>query len=252
MKKMFLFILLISSAVAAFAEDWAKNDVIKFTPASVSNFDRIKDYENIEVLPDRIVATGSTNAWLETYPIDVGDNYILTSAFISLENTNTTGHSFAVLKVRNSGNNSLIQQKTFTRSGKIDLLNVFNKNVTVILELFGPGISVLSYGLTRKPEVVMTSNDLIITPPVLFYGEQILKVSFSLRYPAFLDAILFDRNGKIVDIIAKNSFFPEGDNSLYWEPGARNVSGKHQLYFKVRSTDGKELEILKDFIFVNK
>lgn len=255
MKKTFLFILLAFPA-AVFPGDWANNDVIKFTPAGVQNFDRIRDYENILVLTDRIAAAAPTNAWLESYPIDVGSNYILSSAFINLENANSSSsapaQSYAVLKVKNSGNNALIQQKTFTRSGKIDLLNVFNKDVTVMVEIVGQGISVLSYGLTRKPEVVMTDRDLVITPPVLFFSEQILRVSFSLRYPALLDVILFDRHGKIVDVIAKNAFFSEGDNSLYWEPGAKNVSGKHQIYFKVRSTDGKELEIVKDFIFVNK
>lgn len=252
MKKMFLFILALFTVTAAFAEDWAKNDVIKFTPGNVRNYEKIKDYENILVLSDRIIASAPANAWLESYPIDVESNFILSSAFINLENTNTTGNSFAVLKVRNSGNNALIQQKAFSRSGKIDLLNVFNKTVTVTIELSGPGISILSYGLTRKPEVVMTQSDLTITPPVLFYSEQILRIAFSLRYPALLDVILFDKHGKIVDVIAKNSFFSEGENSLYWEPGERNVSGKHQIYFKVRSTDGKDLELLKDFIFVNK
>lgn len=254
MKKTLLLVLagLVGFSVQAAAEDWSRNNVIKFTPELLKKFDRIRDYENVAVTEGGIFAVSPTNAWLQSYPIEIGADSVLASAFINLEVTNPSSKSYAVLKVRNAGNDSLIQKKTFYRSGKIDLQNIFRKTVTVGVELYGTDVRLLSFGLTRKPEVIITAdtNDLLITPPVLFYNEKILRIDFSLRYPAVLDVILFDRNGKIVDSIARKSYFSEGTNTLFWYPGKNSATGRHQVYFKVVAIDGKEVELIKDFIFV--
>lgn len=250
---LFFMIVFSPEAAAAAADEWSLNNVIKYNPENSSNYAKMIDYENISILASGIRATDSAaGAWFQSYPVDVGSDYILSGAFINLYATDT--NSYAVLSVRDSENDALIQSRTFRQSGQIDLVNMFVKNVYLHAEIRGGGIQVLSYGLTRKPEIIITPDDLTIKPALLFYEENVLRMDFTLRYPAFIDVILFDKYGTIIDTIVRKEFFSEGDNFLYWEPSPAShrklVSGTHHIYFKVLSTDGKQVELIQDFIFV--
>ncbi len=239
---------------AALAGEWSRNDVLKYAAGRAEGYSRMLDHENVTVGEFDLRASVATNAWIITRPVFVGENHILAGAFLNLDDAVTDPSSFAVLSVRDSTSDRVIREQIFTNSGRMGLENVFQKNVYLRLELFGTNVSVLSYGLVRQPEVIMTEDDLRISPAVLFDRENILRIHFTLRHPAVLDVILFDRSGRIVETLVKEDFFPEGDNFLYWEPpavGARHLaSGSHLIYFRARSTDGKTVELTRRFIFV--
>jgi hypothetical protein len=235
-----------------YSAPWSLNNVMKFTPDVLKGYNKIIDFENFEIRTNYIEPSAESNCWLQSYNIEVGDDYVVSSAFINFDKTDS--NSWVDLKIKDSGNDSIISEKRFSDAGKIDLINVFNKNIYLYLETSGSDIRIYSYGITRKPEVVMTSNDLIILPSVLFYEETSLKIDFTLRFPAFLDIIIFDKFGRITDYVSENEFFKEGNNSRFWEPTGSHskelVSGTHFIYFKVKSTDGKIVEITQKFIFV--
>ena len=67
------------------------------------------------------------------------------------------------------------------------------------------------YCLTDWPkasELVITSNDIIVLPELLFFGESGLNIDFFLHFPALLDIIIFfNPDGNIIDYITKSRFF---------------------------------------------
>ncbi len=247
-----LIILSIIPRINQYGIQWSRNNVLKFTPVSISNFENIHDYENIDIGHDFIQPSLDTNSWIQTCRQNIGDDFVLTSSFINFTTESTD--SFLTLKLINSANDDVISEKKLNQSGKIDLVNVFNKNIYLQIENKGKDIKIYSFGLVRRRELVATSNDIFISPPILFFEEENLKIDFSIRFPANLDVIIFDKNGKIIDYIAKNELFSEGSNILLWDPSVSKstslISSKYLIYFKIKTTDGKETGIVKDFIFV--
>ena len=215
-----VFFLLL--AVPLFGLQWSRNNVLEFTAANLTNFANIADYNAIDIMPEYLAAAADTNSWLMTYAIDAGDNYVFSEAFIDFESDSSNGSM--VIRLRNYDDDALLMEESFTRSGKMDLSTIFNKKVYLNVEAIGGNIRILSYGLARKPEVVITSNDIIVLPELLFFGESGLNIDFFLHFPALLDIILFDPDGNIIDYITKSRFFHEGQNTFNWDiSGSRSA-----------------------------
>ncbi len=250
MKKIIVVLVLIFNNM--FCLQWSRNNVIKFTPDLVKNFDNIMDFENIDFQEEYIKPVGNTNSWLVSYPIDIGRDFAVTEAFINFESSST--NSYVTLIVKDNENDEIIKGGIFYRSGKIDLINVFKKSVSIYIENVGSEIKIYSFGLVRKKDMIISDSDISISPEILFFDEDDLRIDFSLNFPSFLDVILFDKNGKIIDYTAKGQFFREGKNTLYWHPSESSspnlISGTYQIYFKAKTSDGKEVETIKEFIFV--
>jgi hypothetical protein len=252
MKRLLLTIPLLLLLCTFFGSSFSRNNIIKFSAANVKNFELIADYQSIEIFPEFIQATAESNAWLQTYPVDIGNDFVPNSVFVNF--TSERSNSGVILQVRDSQNDNLIREKFFYKSGKMDLVNIFNKHIYLNLDILGSDIRIFSYGIVRKPEVIITSNEALILPEVLFFDESSLNIDFFLHFPAYLDIILFDNHGNVIDYVAKSAFYKEGQNSLIWEPlqsqSKTLKSGPHYIYFKVRSIDGKIVEITKKFLFV--
>lgn len=235
---------------------WSKNHVLKYNAAGLSNFTSLIDYENLFIDKEYIhLIEGATKAWLRTEEIDIGQDFVLSSAFINFKspliNTNSS-NNLVLLKVLNSDNDELIEEKWFSASGKIDIINRFEKQVNLVLEILDPTVQLASFGLVRQPEVVLQAKEAEISPIYLYYTESLLKIVFQLHFPATLDIILFDNQGRIIDHAAKKQFFQEGWNYVFWDPelNGKIKSGNHQIYFKALSTDNKLFEITKPFYFI--
>lgn len=254
MKLSFSLILLLLASASLFGLDWSRNHVYKFTAPLLQNFETVADYQNLEVMPEFIQPTVSSNSWLSTYPLDIGNDFVVSEAFVNFQSENTNSYIF--LQLRNCRDDRILSEKQLFHSGKMDLINIFDKRVYLNLEAVGQDLKIYSFGLVKKTEVVMTESDAIIIPDILFFDEASLTVQFYLHFPAYLDIILFDPKGNIIDYLTKKQFFKEGQNFLDWEPEDSKSeflkSGPLYVYFRVRSLDGKELEINKNILFVKK
>jgi hypothetical protein len=251
-----IVLILLFAFSGAYSLDWSRNDVFKFTPSRVSNFDGLLDYENIEINPYYLTFSAGSNSWFRTADIEVGSNYVLSTLFVNLDITNNclsmnNTNSYVVLKIKDSRNDRVIQEKAFVTSGSLTLSNVFNKQIYIWAELYGEGIQIYSFGLSRMPEVILQKKETALSPLLLFYGEENLSIDFTLHFPAFLDIIIFNSQGKIVDNLASQQFFKEGRYKIQWNPAYCAskflISGSNWVYFKVRSVDGKESEITRKF-----
>lgn len=196
-----------------------------------------------------------TNGWFRTYSVEVGDKYILDSAFINLEIDNS--NSYVVMRVRNEEDDEIIQEKIFRQTGNMDLVNIFNKTVYISMELVGDGIRVYSFGLGRTEEIIMNDTDIHISPDMCFYGEDILTIDYTLNVPSWMDIIIFDANGGIIDYILEDWYLTEGDYLLAWNPlkssaGYELPSGTYFVYFNAESVNDKNYQTTKSFLFVNR
>jgi hypothetical protein len=247
-----IILILVFLFNSMFGLQWSRNDVLKFTPDLAKNFDNIMDFENIDIQQEFIQPAGNTNSWLVSYPIDIGKDYVVTEAFVNFQSSST--NSYVVLIIKDNENDEIIKGGVFHKSGKIDLINVFQKSVSIYIENIGTDIKIYSFGLVRKKDVIITDSDISILPEILFFEEDDLRIDFSLSFPSFLDVILFDKNGKIIDYAAQGQFFREGKNTLFWHPATSSswnlISGTDQVYFKAKTADGKEVQLIKEFIFV--
>lgn len=254
MRKHLILVNLFSIIFASgFTLDWSRNHVWKFHALQVTNGLLMDDFDSVLFEKNWLMTDHQNSGWLETEEISVGNDFVVANAFINMKSE--IPGSGVRISLKDAESDETIKEQFFTDTGKMELLNVFNKQIKMVLELIGQDVRVFSFGLTRKPEIVMKTDEVIVLPDLLFYQEESLKIDFTLHFPAFLDVILFDKRGKIIDYIAQRAFFREGENTLFWEPESSSsevlISGAHVVYFKVRSIDGKMVEITKPFVFVH-
>lgn len=249
MKRLAFFLLFL--AVPMFGLDWSRNHVYKINQAAWSVQDGIADDNNIDWGRKFVSPAAETNSWLRTLTIEVGEETLLKEAFINMEKSAV---GFVRLTLHNADDDSVIASKDFYDTGRMDLINVFERSVYLTLDFFGSGLKVYSFGVVRKPMVMIVPEEVMILPEMLFYSEESLAVQFELRYPAYLDILVFDQSGRIIDYAARKQFFREGPNLVFWNPEESTspilTSGLHLVYFRVKSMDGKTVEIARKFLFV--
>ncbi len=240
-----------------FGVDWSQNNVIKFTPDNLSNYEGLEDYNNIGTSNGYFTPLSDTNSWILTSGIPLEENYVFSSAFVNLARADESGvttNSYVTLKIFDNADGETISKQVFYKSGAFELNNIFLKNVVIYLEITGSDIQLFSFGMTRKELSLINTNEFEISPSILFSGENTLDISFSINYPAYTDILIFNKFGKIVDSVCKKRFFNEGTNSVIWDPEnspvSDLVSGGYFIYFKALSLNGKSAEAVKDLIFV--
>ena len=255
----FLIVFLVLLTVPMYSLHWSMNHILKLTPLNLSNYENIRDYSLFNIGESFLTPLSESNSWMVSENINVGNKSVLDNAFINMKSRSTD--SYVVLKLRNGYDDTVIQSEIFYQSGKLDLPDVFDGNVSIWLETVGTNIEIYSFGLVRKDKIILKDEDILILPDELYYQENSLEINFTLRFPAILDIIIFDRNGKIIETISRKQSFNSGKNIFYWTPvskeletkeGNELVSGTHLIYFLVKAPRFKTQEFLKKFLFVNR
>ncbi len=281
MKRLAVLILLLA-ANASYSVEWSRNNIVKFTADTLRPGRELTESHGLVLSNSRITAlpgysnanaswgglessdpeaasilsaTVTSNPWLRTEPISVGDEFILGSVFVNM--TSSDPGSYVVLRIRDLFSDDIIFERRFDTTASFPLVNVFNKNVVLTLEFYGDSAEVYSFGVKRIFERLMEDNDIDLNPGLLYYGEGPLDIRFLLRVPSVMDIVLFDNNGALVDYILRKEYLPEGEYSYEWEPldtTSRHelLSGLYYVYFSAKSIDGKSVELSKCFQFVNR
>jgi len=259
MKILFIIMISVLLNVTAYGAEWSINQVMKFTPAIINNYNGIADYESIKIEKDFLTLQDSANGWLQTETISLEKDYILSSAFVHFTQVKTekaSTNSRVKLCLINEDTGKTILEKIFFSSGSMDLTNVFYENYSLRLEIYGSDILIESFGLTRKKLVIINTNEIIVKPDILFYGEEKLNIKFNLFYPVFLDIILFNEKGTIIDYLSQRKLFKEGTYNIEWDPEQSKSpnlsSGKYIVYFNIKALNGKQIEATKKFLFAKK
>ncbi len=253
-----LVIILCFLSSMLFGIEWSDNNVIKFN--STNLFDNLQDYDNISA-GDGFISSSSADtnaAWLLTCGITINDNYVFSSAFVNMAVTDAdeaASNSYVTLKIFDNNDGEIIHKQVFYKTGSMELNNIFLKDASIYLEIAGGNAIVYSFGITRKGLSLLQTNDLSITPLIIFNGESTLNISLSLNYPALVDILIFDKKGTVIDAVCRQRFFREGMSALTWDPGSSRIpglaSGNYFIYFKAETLSGKSAEIVKKLIFVD-
>lgn len=275
-----LFILFFAPTLHAV--EWSRNDIVKFTASSLRIGSELSEIRGIRITNSTItgdpsmieadtawgVLSGSETdstailsttvprtPWLRTETISVGDSFMLGSAFVNMKVSDPD--SYVLFVIRDLFTDDIIFEHRFDSTVSIPLVNVFNKEVTVALEFYGQGAEVYSFGLRRIFERLIETNDVALSPSMLFYGEEPLDIRFKLRVPSWMDVIVFDNSGKLVDYVLKETYLEEGEYLYQWEPLQTSsihelTSGMYYVYIRARSLDGKCAEISRRFQFANR
>lgn len=249
-KCLILCLLLLSSV--SYSVKWSKNNVWKIQ-AGRTVPDGVLDFENIQFDTGYLQAVEGKTAWLRTYPISLGRDHVVKDMFI---NFSSTENAQVLMQLRSSEDDSILEQTYFSNSGAYSLQNIFHKEVYLSMEFTSNTVKMWSFGLTRQPEIVMNPEETAVRPGLLFYAEQVLDIHLRLRFPAYVDILVFDKYGTIIDYIAQNQLHSQGEYHYNWDPqfssSARLHSGIYFIYFKTLSTEGKVVEDRKKFWLVHR
>ena len=234
-------------------KSWSRNQILKTRAIDYNNVLPFFDYENIQDKGAYFCAVTNGKSWLRSPDITVGDNFVLNSVFAHFD---APSNSTLTLTIRDAIDDSVLNRQVLFKTGSLSLRNLFKKDIYLTLNFDNANLKLYSFGLTRIKEKVMTPADLKLSPHTLFYDSDTLSINFRLRFPAFVDVVIFDMNGSIVEYLEKNDFFTEGNYKLTWNPrenkNLTQASGIYNLYIKSISTDGKTTELSKSFRFVYK
>lgn len=275
-----LFSILLFLPVIGFSIDWSANDILKFHCESGFIEDQLQHYENIRFEENSVVSEVSSNtnsildysgttllflpqseSWLRTETLFIGDAYMLASAFV---NFRSIDGGEVILKLRDEDTDEILSEETFSETGSMELINIFNKRVYLSIEFTG-AVELFSFGIKRKEEFVLleekselsihtVEEDVVETPNLLNQEADYLQIDFTLHVPSFVDIIIFTDEGNIADTVVKESFLMQDDYSYIWLPGEIEKelpSGNYMVYINADSVDGNSAEIVLPFTFVS-
>lgn len=245
-------ILLISGAL--YSQEWTRNSVYKLSAAEPGALDMLKDHNSIGLENGAFIPLSLSNNWLSGWSVNAGQGYQFDTLYVHFSSTDTD--SYVVLSIHDAADDRLLESVTMDRWGSVRLVNRFEQNVSVFMEIVGTNIRVYSLGLTRKKKVSLEPSSMVVLPGLFFFDEDMLRIDFELKMPAVLDVILFDPEGRIVTYLAKKAYFTEGPSRFNWKPDERLdqrlLSGSYTIYFKVQAEGVPVIEIMKPFLFVNR
>lgn len=240
MKKTLIFFLLVNYV---FAVEWSRNNIFKITWKD-TNF--IADYEDISWENNSIYAE-KKGAWLYSKPIEVYEDLIVDNAFINIKSGGVR------LKVIDYNTDEIIGEKILYKSGIVALKDRFRKNLYFSIESITDESEIYSFGLKAKKNSLLKKENLIITPEIIFYGEEKAIIKFILGKPAYIDILILNKH-ILVDRIAKNTFRRNGEIVIEYDISKNDrkylFTGNHTIYIKA-VTPNKEIdEISRPFYFV--
>ncbi|MEJ5284363.1 MAG: hypothetical protein ACP5Q5_05050 [Brevinematia bacterium] len=240
MKKILIFFLLFNNI---FAVEWSRNNIFKITWKD-TNF--IADYEDI-IWKDSFIYAEKKGAWLYSKPIEVYEDLIVDNAFINIKSGGVR------LKVIDYNTDEIIGEKILYKSGIVALKDRFRKNLYFSIESISEESEIYSFGLKAKKNPLLKKENLIITPEIIFYGEEKAIIKFILGKPAYVDILVLNNN-ILVDRIAKNTFRRNGEIVIEYDISKNDKkflrTGNHTIYIKAVTTEKEIDEISKPFYFV--
>lgn len=283
--KRWIAVLIFALASSAYPLEWSRNNIIKISADNVMSSRFVTEAHgviatNSKILPQPgypaqtaleaasewrsmpqgddpaiLASTVPLNPWLRTDPISVGSNYILASAFVNM--ASSAPDSYVVMRLRNRFTDEVLFERRFDGASSCPLTDVFDKEIVMTLEFYGNSLEVYSFGLKRLLEELIKPEDVALSPALMFYGEDDLRIDFKLRAPSWLDVIVFDKNGTLIDYVVNKTFLNEGEYTYRWDPlrsstRGQLASGLYYVYFSARSMDGQTAEVSRSFEFVNK
>ncbi len=251
-KGIVIFILLCHTAL--YSENWSKNGVWKYHASRLFQRNSLLDYENLDLQNYYFSSLSQAESWIRTPNIFVGTDYVVKDMFVNTDSIDTNDR--IIFQLRQSDNDRLLEQGFIRGNSLIPLFNIFEKNIYLTMYFSSTNLKVYSFGITRQPELVVQKKELVLNPSLLFFGEEELEISLKLRFPAWLDIIIFDQNGTVIDNILKSEFYREGDYHFKWSPTQSSyptlASGIYLVYIKTYSTEGKTVELESDFWMINR
>ncbi len=238
----------------SFAEKWSKNNVWKYQAWQLNHQNNLLDFENLIIYEDYFKSKTMQNTWLRTPDISLGTDYVVKDMFVNFSTDDTNDR--VLVQLHSSQDDSVLEQRYLSSLGVVPLQNIFEKQVYMTMEFQSTNIKVWSFGLTRQPEIVVKKDEVVVLPGLLFYSEQKLNIDLRLRFPAYIDIIVFDKFGTVIDYIAHSEFYKEGAYQFNWDPETSSTdylhSGIYLIYIRTLSTDGKVVETEKQFWLVHR
>ncbi|MCX7820245.1 MAG: hypothetical protein N2258_01045 [Brevinematales bacterium] len=241
MKKILFILILLNNYI--FSAEWSRNNIFKIT-AIDTNF--IADYEDI-IWSENTIKIQKIYGWLYSKPVEVSQDLILDNAFINIKS--------GTVKVKAIDYNSdeIIGEKILHKSGIIDLKDKFRKNLYFSIESLSEEAEIFSFGLKAKKNPLLKKENLIITPEIIFFGEEKLLIKFTLGKPAYIDILVLNKD-ILVDRIAKNIFRKNGEIVIEYNISQNDKkflkTGTHFIYIKAITPNNEIDELSTPFYFV--
>lgn len=189
------------------------------------------------------------NGWLRTDNINIGKDFVLNGVFINAEGR-------FVFRVRDMQTEEVLFETIFDSEGAKQLNSPITGNVYLQLVSLKEHSILYAFGVKRIPLDVIQDKDLKLDRSVIFEGEDPLRIMFATHYSSYVDVLIFDQSGRIVDILAKDQLYSEGQHELLWNPQDKSLlnskSGHYVAYFKAKTESGFKQEASHFFYFIRK